>query len=126
MAPSLLQRAGIRELADLAELHTNRAFEMRVRERASFFDREEGSAERRVADVAAGQSEALREAREVEAAGDGHLRRDQCPPQLLAHFLVGERERDAVGEAALECAVDRVAEVRRQDRDAFERVESLQ
>ena len=66
--PSLLERAALGELADLAELHADRALEVVVRQRAALLGGEERGAQRGVADVAAREPEPLRQRGEVERA----------------------------------------------------------
>src|SRR4051812_13540479 len=66
---TLLERAGLGELADLPELHADRALEVLVGERRALLGGEERGAQGGVADVAARQPEPLRQAGEVELAG---------------------------------------------------------
>src|SRR6185436_16161085 len=76
-------------------------------------------------DVAAGELEALGELA-VEDALDRGARGEGAPPEPLADVDRGERELDVVGEPAPEREVDRLGEVRRQDREAAEALEALQ
>src|SRR5213078_3539594 len=76
-------------------------------------------------DVAARQLVALGERAVLELV-DPRARRERAPPQLLAQVDGGERELDVVGEPAAERLVDRLGEVRGQDRQAVEPLEPLQ
>src|SRR4029079_682656 len=99
-----------RQLAELAVLELDRADQVLLAERALLLRGEEGGAQRAVADVAARQREAARQIDEVEVADHRRLGRHVRAPQADADLLVGEREVEAQGHAALEGLIDRALE----------------
>ena len=81
--------------------------------------REEGGVQRDVADVAAGDRKLLGEKLKVDVFAQRHLGREHAAPQLFAVALVGQRELDDVVHAPREGLVDVLAQIAREDHDAF-------
>src|SRR5882724_11328616 len=87
---ALLERSGLGVLAAVTELGADRAFEVKLRQRGLLLGGEEGRAQGRVTDVAAGHLVAPRQVAKVEHACDRQLLGQVDAPELLARLGIGE------------------------------------
>src|SRR6266545_942323 len=100
---------------DLGVLAPGRPQEVAHAHRLAFVGGQEGGVERDVADVASSYTEAGEELRLQSL--DRRLFREDAAPDLLPLRRFGERELDDEAEAAQERRVERVLEVRGEDRE---------